>query len=124
MTDGDGCKLHAKRNRNMAEAIASENRYPELKTKLNAFASALYTVLAKVPAYDMRDRNLFVSLVRPWLLPSYVDESVRQAAEPAKEVAAKAGFPAEEIAAEIRLIFENDKHLGECCGEPLALASI
>jgi hypothetical protein len=108
----------------MAEAILNENRYLELKTKLDAFANALRAVIAKVPAYDMRDRHLFVYLVRPWLLPSSVDESVRQAAEPAKAVAAKAGFPAEEIAAEIRLIFENDKHLRECCGEPLALASI
>lgn len=108
----------------MVNAIPSGHRYAELKTKLDSFANALHAVIAKVPAYDMRDRNLFLSLVRPWLLPSYVDESVRQVAEPAKEVAAKAEFPAEEIAAEIRLIFENDKHLRECCGEPLALASI
>ena len=108
----------------MAEAISSENRYPELKTKLDAFANALLAVIEKVPAYDMRERNLFLSLVRPWLLLPSVDESVKQAAEPAREIAARAGFPAEEIAAEIRLIFENDKHLRECCGEPLALAFI
>jgi Apea-like HEPN len=108
----------------MAEAIPSENGYPELKTKLNLFASVLHAVIAKVPAYDMRERNLFLSFVRPWLLPSYVDQSVRQASEPAKEIADRAGFPAKQIAGEIRLIFENDKHLRECCGEPLALASI
>lgn len=108
----------------MAEAIPIENRYPELKTKLDAFSNALHAVIAKVPAYDMRERNLFLALVRPWLLPSFVNESIKQAAEPAKEIAEKAGFPAKEIAAEIRLIFENEKHLRECCGEPLALASI
>lgn len=108
----------------MAEVIPSEDRYPELKTKLDLFASTLHAVIAKVPAYDMRQRNVFLALIRPWLLPAHVNESIKQAAEPAKEVAAKAGFPSEKIAVEIRLIFEKDKHLRECCGEPLALASI
>jgi hypothetical protein len=60
MIDGDGCKFYDEGSRNMAEAISSENRYPELKTKLDAFANALHTVIAKVPAYNMRDRNLFL----------------------------------------------------------------
>jgi hypothetical protein len=108
----------------LAEAIPNENRYLQLNTKLNSFVDALHHVVAKVPAYDMGQRNLFLALVRPWLIPSFVDESVRLATEPAKEISAKAGFPAEQIAKEIRIIFEKDRHLRECCGEPLALAFI
>jgi hypothetical protein len=95
---------------------------PDLKSKLDFFASSIHSVVSKFPVFDLREPNLFLALVRPWLLAPNVDASVRQASESAKVVAEKAGFEAEKIAAEIRLLFEKDNHLRECCGEPLALA--
>src|SRR5262245_21921991 len=100
----------------MAEVIPNEHRYAGLKAKLDLFVNELHAVILKVPAYDMRERNLFLALVRPWLLPPYVDASIKDAEEPTKALAASAGFAGERIAAEIRLIFDNDKHLRECCG--------
>jgi hypothetical protein len=106
----------------MAEIIPAEHRYPQLNIKLDLFVSAIFAVVSKVPGFDKHEENLFTALLRPWLLAAGVDPSVRQASEPAKETAEKAGFPAEKLAADIREIFDNDQHLRECCGEPLALA--
>lgn len=105
----------------MLDVIPKEQRYSELKLKLDLFVEATYAVVSKVPGFDKREENLFTALLRPWLLAANVDPSVKQASEPAREIARRAGFPAEQLATEVRTIFDNDQHLRECCGEPLAL---
>lgn len=106
----------------MADIIPIEQRYRDLKIKLDSFVSVTHAVVSRVPGFDKREENLFTALLRPWLLAANVDPSVRQASAPAKEIAQKAGFPADKFAADVREIFDNDQHLRECCGEPLALA--
>jgi hypothetical protein len=106
----------------MAEIIPAEQRYPDLKTKLDSFVSAIHAVVAKVPAFDKREGNLFTALLRPWLLAENTDPTIKQQSDPARGIALHAGFPAEQLADEVRIIFNNDQHLRECCGEPLGLA--
>jgi hypothetical protein len=105
----------------MTGIIPHEQRYANLKAKLDVFVVETHTVIAKAANFDMRQRNIFLALVRPWLLPANVDTAIKQEEEKAREIALKAEFPAEEIATAIRDIYEHDTHLRDCCGEPLAL---
>jgi hypothetical protein len=104
------------------QKIPEVQRYAELKNTLDSFVSATFAVVSKVRGFDKREENLFTALLRPWLLAADADASIREQSESAKALAERAGFPAEQIAADVRHIFDNDQHLRECCGEPLALA--
>src|SRR5947209_6603682 len=96
----------------MTAIILDEQRYVNLKAKLDVFVVATHAVIAKAADFDMRQRNIFLALVRPWLLPAInnLDLAIKQEAEKAREIAQKSGLPAEEAAATIRDIYEHDTH--------------
>src|SRR5438128_367032 len=96
------------------------------KEVLIEYAKAIHDVRVAHPALGEEQPTLFFRLMMPWLIEPEGEnrDQIAKRATAERQELVEWGFNGEKIAAEVRDIFAGDKHLAQCCGNPLALSYV